>query len=207
VTRGGTLTAAQNPTAPSLADEAEVVLRLRSGDRGALATLYGWHGDRLYRQVILPRLPRIDLAEDVLRDTFRLAVERIAQYEPRDVSIFFWLRRIAINRAMDVHRAEGRDRRLHVAARVDPDRTVGAPPPPPDRASDLAELRDRVQASMGTLHARYAEALRLRLLEDRDRDECAAAMGVTVGNFDVILHRACKAFREAWDPFGNTATP
>ena len=153
--------------------------------------------------MILPRLPRIDLAEDVLRDTFRLAAERIAQYEPHDVSIFFWLRRIALNRAMDVHRADGRDRRLRDAAMHDPDRTVGAPPAPPDRATELGELRERVRASLGTLHPRYAEALTLRLLEDRDRDACATAMGVTVGNFDVILHRACKAFRQAWNPSGN----
>jgi hypothetical protein len=25
-------------------------------------------------------------------------------------------------------------------------------------------------------------------------------MGVTVGNFDVILHRASAAFRKAWQP-------
>ncbi|MBN1337616.1 MAG: RNA polymerase sigma factor [Deltaproteobacteria bacterium] len=197
---GGTLTALEAPTAPSLAEEAEVVQRLRSGDRGALATLYGWYGDRLYRQVILPRLPRIDLAEDVLRDTFRLAVEHITRYEPQNVSIYVWLRRIAINRAMDVHRADGRDRRLREAAAREPERTYGTPPPPPDRAVDTAELCDRVRASLGTLHDRYAQALRLRLLEDRDREECAAVMGVTVGNFDVILHRACKAFRQVWDP-------
>lgn len=174
--------------------------RLRAGDRAALATLYGWFGDRLFRQVILPRLPRIDLAEDVLRDTFRLTVEHITRYEPQDVSIYVWLRRIAINRAMDVHRADGRDRRLREAAAAEPDRIFGTPPPPPDRASDVTDLRDRVRASLDTLHARYAEALRLRLLEDRDREECAAVMGVTVGNFDVILHRACKAFRQAWNP-------
>lgn len=43
-------------------------------------------------------------------------------------------------------------------------------------------------------------ALRMRLIEDRDREECAAEMGVTVGNFDVILHRASKAFRKKYPP-------
>ena len=42
--------------------------------------------------------------------------------------------------------------------------------------------------------------LRLRLLEDRDREECAEIMNVTVGNFDVILHRASKAFRQKYPP-------
>ena len=44
------------------------------------------------------------------------------------------------------------------------------------------------------------EALRLRLLEDQEREACAEKMGVTLGNFDVILHRACAAFRKIWQP-------
>ena len=57
-----------------------------------------------------------------------------------------------------------------------------------------------MELSLSRLNPRYAEALRMRLLEDRTREECAAAMGVTVGNFDVILHRACKAFRQGYPP-------
>ena len=48
------------------------------------------------------------------------------------------------------------------------------------------------------LEPHYATALRMRLLEELDRDECAAALDVTVGNFDVIFHRACKAFRKVY---------
>jgi DNA-directed RNA polymerase specialized sigma24 family protein len=50
------------------------------------------------------------------------------------------------------------------------------------------------------MNERYAMALRMRLVEDRDREECAAALGVTLGNFDVILHRATKAFRKVYPP-------
>jgi RNA polymerase sigma factor (sigma-70 family) len=173
---------------------------LQQGDRAALATLYGWFGDRLYRQVILPRLPVPELAEDVLKDTFRLAMERIHQYQPQGASIFFWLRRIAINRATDVHRARQRQRRLEDAVRVEPDRTVGQRPPAPDRAPEVAQTRELVRAALDQLNPRYATALRMRLLEELDRDECAAALDVTVGNFDVIFHRACKAFRKVYTP-------
>ena len=95
--------------------ERDVVSRLKKGDRAALAELYNWYGDRLFRQIILPRLPIADLAEDVLRDTFRICMERIAQYDVVDRSIFFWMRRIAINRAIDVHRANQRRERLQDA--------------------------------------------------------------------------------------------
>ncbi len=182
--------------------EQEVVARLLRGDREAAGLLFHWYADRLYRQAILPRLPIPELAEDVLKDTFRLALERIETYIPSDRSIFFWLRRIAINRAMDVHRAQARRDRLADDDRKDfiIDRTMGEGPPAPDLAPEQAETRALVEKALGLLNPRYAQALRLRLLDDLDREECAERMEVKVGNFDVILHRACKAFRNVWPP-------
>ena len=185
---------------PPIPEEVVVIERLKQGDRAAAATLFEWFADSLYRRAILPRLPNRELAEDVLKDTFRLALERIDQFTPQGKSIFFWLRRIAINRAMDVHRAQKRARDLEAQPEVAIARTMAPPPPPPDRAPEVAQTQAEVEASLKQLNPRYAQALRLRLIEDRDREECAEAMGVTTGNFDVILHRACKAFRKVYPP-------
>lgn len=200
--QGGTLSISTETGLAPLASEQAVVQRIKEGDRQAAAALYRWYGDRLYRQVILPRLPNREAAEDVLKDTFRLCLERIETYKIGDRSIFFWLRRIAINRAIDVHRATQRHRRIeeqtteHDAV----SRTMGQAPMSPERAPEIKETQEMVNTSLTRLNPRYATALRLRLLEDRDRDECAEIMGVTVGNFDVILHRACKAFRDKYPP-------
>ncbi len=189
-------------TSIPLAEERDVIERLKAGDRAAAAQLYRWYGERIYRRIILPRLPIRELAEDVLKDTFRLVLEKIEQYQPQDRSIYYWLRRIAINRAIDVHRAHQRTRRMEdrLIAADAVHRTVAQPPPPPDRKSEVDETRDQVQQSLERLNPRYATALRLRLLEDLDRAECADRMNVSVGNFDVILHRACKAFRKVYPP-------
>ena len=77
---------------------------------------------------------------------------------------------------------------------------MSTPPPQPDRAPEIEETRSAVNRALEKLNPRYAEALRMRLLEDRDREECADALGVSVGNFDVILHRAAKAFRKVYPP-------
>ncbi|MEL6348883.1 MAG: sigma-70 family RNA polymerase sigma factor [Myxococcota bacterium] len=194
---------ASDSEAVSLEAERAVIAKLKQGDRAAAGQLYRWYGMRLYRQIILPRLPVPELAEDVLKDTFRQALEKIEQYQPREnQSIFYWLRRIAINRAIDVHRAHQRVRRMEerLVGADAVDRTMGQAPPRPDRKPEMDETRDLVHRSLDKLNPRYATALRLRLIEDRDRDECAAAMGVTVGNFDVIFHRACKAFRKVYPP-------
>lgn len=187
-----------DPSLPPLSEERVIIARLQRGDRAAVATLYQWFGDRLYRSVILPRLPIRELAEDVLKDTFRLVLERIGQYESQDRSIFYWLRRIAINRAIDVHRARQRAQTLEEIA--EPERFMSEPPQQPDHGSEMDDLRAQIAASLSKLNPRYADALRLRLLEDLDRDECARRMDVTVGNFDVILHRAAKAFRSVYPP-------
>ena len=132
-----------DPSLPPLSEERAIIARLQRGDRAAAATLYQWFGDRLYRQVILPRLPVCELAEDVLKDTFRLVLERIDQYESQDRSIFFWLRRIAINRAIDVHRARQRAHALEETA--EPDRFMSEPPQSPDRGSEMDDLRVEVE--------------------------------------------------------------
>jgi RNA polymerase sigma-70 factor (ECF subfamily) len=72
--------------------------------------------------------------------------------------------------------------------------------PAPDRPSELAEVRVLIEESLALLNPRYARVLRLRLLDDKDRAECAEILGVTLGNFDVLFHRAAKAFRDKYPP-------
>ena len=182
-------------------EERAVIARLQQGDRTAFATLYGWYGELLYRQAILPRLPIPELAEDCLRETFRTALEKIGSFRLENRSIFFWLRRIAVNKAIDIHRRHRRDERLADAVQREPDRpTMAAAPARPDRGLEVEDVRRQVEASLGNMNTRYAKALRLRLIEERSREECAEILGVTVGNFDVILHRAAKAFRKVYPP-------
>jgi RNA polymerase sigma factor (sigma-70 family) len=183
-----------------LEEERAVIQRLQAGDRTAFATLYGWYGELLYRQAILPKLPVRELAEDCLRDTFRTALEKIATFQQQDRSIFFWLRRIAVNKAIDVYRRHKRDQALADKVKQDPHHPHGAAAPRPDRGLEIDDTRRQVQESLANMNARYARALTLRLIEDRPREECAEIMGVTVGNFDVILHRAAKAFRQVYPP-------
>lgn len=183
-----------------LEEERVVVADLQRGERSAFATLYGWYGDLIYRQAILPRLPIPELAEDCLRDTFRTALEKIGSFRLENRSIFFWLRRIAVNKAIDMHRRHQRDRRLADAVKKEPSVPAPSTVPRPDRGLEIEDTRRQVEEALGNLNARYAKALRLRLIEDRSREECAEELGVTVGNFDVILHRASKAFRKVFPP-------
>lgn len=183
-----------------LEQERVVIERLQAGDRAAFATLYGWYGDRIYRQAILPRLPDRTLAEDALREAFRTVLEKIGTYTPQNRSIFFWIRRIAINKAIDIHRRHKRDRALAEAVQQEPADALHQRPERPDRGLELADLRRDIETSLTRINDRYATALRLRLLEERSREECAELLGIKIATFDVLLHRASKAFRKEYPP-------
>ena len=176
-----------------------MILRLQQGDRQAAATLYGWYGEPLYRQVILPRLPNVEQANDCLAETFCTVLSKIATYKFQNLSIFFWLRRIAINKVMDLYRRQGRTAELPENVAEDEGAMIEAPPRP-DRGMEVDEAKRDVEISLSRLNPRYSEVLRLRLIDERSREEAAEVLGVTVGNLDVLLHRAAKAFRKVYPP-------
>lgn len=183
----------------SLEREQDVVARIRQGDRAAFATLYQWYGDTVYR-AILARCPDRPAAEDALRNTFRKAMEKIEQFEYQGRSIVHWLRRIGINEAMDVHRQRNRDRRLSEAVQAEPVPSTHHTFASPDRGLQVEDTKREVEQSLSMMNERYARVLKLRLIEERPRSECAELLDITVGTLDVLFHRACKAFRKVYPP-------
>lgn len=183
-----------------LAEEQVVVRRLKNGDRSAVATLYHWYGDKLYRGTILPRLPNVERAEDVLRDTFRTVLEKISTFQTHETSIFFWMRTIAIRKTIDAHRQNKRDRMLTQRLATADSAPMGQAPPSPDQNLLATDLKRAIDVSMERINPRYARALKMRLLEEMTREACAEAFEITVATFDVLFYRACKAFRGAYPP-------
>lgn len=184
-----------------LAWERERLAAHARGDRGALADLYRAYAGLLYARVVLPVLKRPALAEDVLADTFERAHDKLRGVRVTDRSIFFWLARVAKNRALDVAR-RGAVERLG-AAKLERG-FVPLALAEPDAESALGQrdeeqaLAARIRAAIARLNPRYGEALQLRIVEERSREQCAAALGVSVATFDVVLLRALRALRKSW---------
>jgi RNA polymerase sigma-70 factor (ECF subfamily) len=186
--------------AAELKDERQAILRAQAGDPRALEPVLARHAEPLFSSVILPRVGDRALAEDVVRDTFVTAVEKIGAFRWQGRSIFFWLRQIALHRLIDLHRQRGRAARLVEALAAEA--ALAPSQAPADEALIAEEDRRRallrIEAALGALPERYARAIRLRLVEERPRQACAAALEVELGNFDVILFRALRAFRKAY---------
>ena len=187
---------------PSLEEEKSVIVRAQSGDRSAAEQLYAWFGIRLFRGVILSRLPDVEQAEDILWETFRIVFEKISQFQTFDRSIFYWIRRIAINLVIDSYRRRVKQSKIAdaILAKDALGEVMSTPESSPEQGLMDRAARDLIEQSLSKINPRYAQALRFRLLEDRSREECASLMGVRIGNFDVLFHRACAAFRDNYPP-------
>ncbi len=178
--------------------EKRAIERAQGGDLAALEPVLAQHAEALF-VCLLGRIGERAQAEDLLKDTFLTAFERISGFTWQERSIYHWLRQIALNKALDYHRAIGRRKRMCQSLRSELDATVE--PSAPNALSAEEERRiaqQRIEATLNGLHPRYAQAIRLRLCEERPRAECAAMLGVSVETFDVLLFRAVRAFRKAY---------
>jgi RNA polymerase sigma factor (sigma-70 family) len=181
-------------------NDRELVERIQHGDGESFGTLYDRTRDWLLACVIVPRVGRTD-SEDVLAETFRVALVKIHTFRWTDVGLLHWLATIARRKALE----HGR----RVRGRLGPldelpdllDVPDGAPTAEAEmiRLETLGHLRARVASTLDVLPVRYAEALRMRLLEARSRQECAERLGVSLATFDVVLHRATRAFAGKWE--------
>jgi RNA polymerase sigma-70 factor (ECF subfamily) len=187
---------------PDLEAERELCERAKAGDRQALGSLLRRYGPVLYRSVLLPRLGAEAPAQEALSATYERVLERFGQFEWQSCGVYPWLRVVALRIALDALRAR---RRETLFGPDDLEREIDASQRDLDSRGeaelcekrDLAEARARVERALAAINPRYAQAIRLRVLEERSREEVAAVLGVTVSTFDVVLHRAMAALRKA----------
>ena len=186
--------------ARELAAEREQVARAQAGDRGAMGELLRRYGPNLYSHVLLPRLGSEAAAQDALGEVYAKVVERLDKFTWQGVGIYPWLRTVAMRVALDQLRARKRTVLWEADAierEVDKDSTATPVDQQLSDRRDREAARARVEAALGRMHPRYARALRLRVLEERPREEVAATLEVTPATFDVLLHRAVAALRKA----------
>lgn len=184
------------------AEERTLVQAAQQGDQEALRALLERLARPLYAAVILPRVGNPADADEVLRDTLSRAVERLDSFKWTGAGFYPWLRQIAVNMVID--RARRVQRRTRAETELERQAAVVQPLHHAGAEEVLIEQQERAVAlkmleqAMAQLNDRYRRAIELRLLEEKPREACAEALGVTVGNFDVIFHRALAALRKAY---------
>ena len=123
-------------------------------------------------------------AEDVLQTVFLRLVRRGAQADARENEEGY-LRRAAINAALDVIRARQADRTVEISEQH------------ADLARDVpAGLRQALAQAMTQLTTRQAEIFALRFLEGFSNPQIAQMLGISQVLVAVIVHRARRQLRK-----------
>lgn len=176
----------------------------RRGDREAIGRFYEAYADGLYTFVFF-RVGRDEsLAEDVVQETFALALSNETAFDPARGSIGTWLTVLSRNVIRDHLKAHRQADSL--AATWDRiDATLAqvfaalAEKPLPGDVLARAETRDLVQMAIANLPEQYRSVLARKYVEGDSLEQVAAQLGISVDAAKSLLARARRAFRETFE--------
>jgi len=199
--------------AESLDESDGLALRLKRGDRDALAVLFSQHRDRLWRMVQFRMdrrlLGRVD-PDDVLQEAYLAAESRLEHYdEGTPFSPFVWLRMMVLQTMTDVHRH-------HLGTQMrDAEREVAFPGghylqatsaslaaqfagqfTSPSQAAVQAEMLAQLEQAVASMDPLDQEILALRHFEELSNSEVAEVLNIQQKAASIRYVRAIKRLRE-----------
>ena len=169
-------------------DEAEVLARVRAGDRDAYAELVRRHAPTAVRTAAL--LGAGAEAEDVVQEAFVKAYSGLGRF--RDGAPFRpWLLQIVANETRNLHRAARRPaaRERSAWVRTEP-LLLAAAVDEPASAALSGERRDELVRALAQLSDPHRRVVTCRYLLDLDEAETSAVLGWPRGTVKSRLHRA-----------------
>jgi RNA polymerase sigma-70 factor (ECF subfamily) len=175
----------------------------RSGDREAIARFYDTHVDGLYTFIYYRVGRDTALAEDVVQETFAIALSRRADYDPARGSIATWLTVLSRNVIRDHLKAHRRSDELATAwERIDATLAqtfaAMAERPLPGEVLERAETRDLVHMAVANLPEQYRTALTRKYVDGESLETLAGELGISVDAAKSLLARARRAFRDTF---------
>ena len=182
---------------PSRGDEGdrELMARLASGDREALAPLMERHYRRVYR-IALSYLRQPDDALDVVQECFVKAFRNAARWDG-SAGAGPWLARIAVNLSIDRWRRNKRRQQTFTPlADGDHEAALGGTDDGLDRSIAGREAHERLRAALAKLPDRQRAVVVLRHYQELSLDEIATTLGISLGTVKSSLHRALHRLRD-----------
>ena len=176
--------------------------RILGGDREAAGVLFRRHLEPLYEFVHYRLGGDRAAVEDVVQDTFLVALESLSSFDGRS-SLGTWLCGIARNKI----RGERRKRRplaledalAESEPEIDAILADVAREPLPEEVLDRQETRELVGAALSSLPSEYRQALLAKYVDGRSVDDLAAASGASFKSAESRLQRARVAFARVFE--------
>ena len=175
----------------------------QDGDRAAIARFYDAHVDGLYAFVFYRVGRDTSLAEEVVQETFTLALVRQSAYDPARVSVCSWLTVLSRNVIRDHLRAHRRADDLQATwERIDATLAqtfaAMAERPLPGEVLERAETRDLVHMAIANLPEQYRTALTRKYVDGESLETLAGELGISIDATKSLLARARRAFRDTF---------
>jgi RNA polymerase sigma-70 factor, ECF subfamily len=164
-----------------------LVTAIRSGDQGAMATLYDRYSPIVY-SVALRVLQDTGAAEDVLQDIFMQLWRNPGAFDASRGNMGAWLAVIARHRAIDRLRRRRPENDIEdVVVSVEPDLATEA-----DRSRSL----DRIRAALRTMPPPQRSALEMAYFEGLTHVEIAEKTGEPLGTIKTRIRTGLLSLRK-----------
>lgn len=179
------------PAAVAISD-LELIALAQQGDRLAFGELVGRYRERVIG-VVYRMCGDVQLAEDAAQDAFMRAWQQLPRYQPR-APFHSWLYRIALNRAVDLLRADRETVDVEDLPLVAPD--LG-----PEAAAERNALHKQVRQAVLALPKASRAVLILREYEGLAYKEIAETLEIPLGTVMSRLAYARGRLREQLGPW------
>jgi RNA polymerase sigma-70 factor, ECF subfamily len=174
--------------------DAEIVQRVRGGDRASFEILMRRHNQRIYRAARAILRDESDV-EDVMQQAYINAFTHLDQFEER--SLFStWLTRIAVNEAL-ARRQKLRSTASGNASADMVEHTVTSQQPTPEHLAYAGELQRVLEGAVDDLPDAYRAVFMLRDIEGLSTTETSEALDLGEEAVKTRLHRARAMVRRA----------
>ena len=169
--------------------DAEVVQRVRDGDRASFEILMRRHNQRIYRaaRAILKNESEV---EDAMQQAYINAFTHLNQFEER-ARFSTWLTRIAVNEAI------ARRQRMRTTESEEMVEQTVTRQPTPEHLAYAGELQRVLEDAVDALPEAYRSVFMLRDIEGLSTNETAEALDLGDEAVKTRLHRARALVRRA----------
>jgi RNA polymerase sigma-70 factor (ECF subfamily) len=175
--------------------DADVIRRIRAGDRAAFLEFY----DR-YAPLLLSVAARVlgerREAEDVLQDVFTQIWHKSAGYDAQLGTLSSWAVTLTRNKAIDRVRASTRRRRLIEEIAISADQVEEAPAPSANELLYGRERAERIRAALNELSSEQREVIELAFFAGLSQSEIATRLAQPLGTVKARIRRGMLRLRE-----------
>jgi len=197
-----------SPTPPLAEVPDDLLARVARGDAAALRSFYELTVDGVYAFVFYRVGKDAALAEDVVQETFLIALEKTRDFEASRGSLRGWVCQLSRNVVRTQLRHRNRMQELDMWDRVD--RALVDALERMERETLVDEViareetRDLVHLAMGHISEAYRVVLQRKYLDGKSLSELSLELGVSEDAVKSLLARARRAFREAFQTLGKS---